>query len=71
LFCFLIALTKYPTRSQLKKEERILPHSLVFQPITVGNQWQACEAAQFTATAVRKQRVMDARAQLSFSFLLS
>ena len=59
---------------KLKLHEGMLTlgHSLAVVSITVWNaQWQECEVASHIASAVRKQREMDAGAQFPFSSSLS
>jgi len=62
---------KTPNDSNLQKQWPILAYSLRAQSIMVGKAWQwEWEAAAHTALAGRKQREMDAGAQLAVSFLV-
>lgn len=65
LVSFLTAMIKHPDKKQLKGEggSRV-------QSIMMGKAWlQEYEAAGHTASTVRKQREMEAGAQLTFSIL--
>lgn len=72
LLPFLVAVTKCPTKSSLRKEGFILVHSLRVQSITVGSGGRReLEAADHIACIVRKQWGMITHAQLTVSFIFS
>jgi hypothetical protein len=63
--------TEYITKSNLKYKSFILAHSLRMQSITAGKAGrQEHWAAGYIVSTVRKQREMDASAQLTVSLLI-
>lgn len=61
----LVAMTKYPTRSNLKRERRVLACSGPGHTSSCREtQWLKRTLARHTATAVKEQRETDASAQL-------